>query len=261
MNVAATSLEGHQAYLQALNRALRIGLVASLAVHAALAGLLPSPFHHDHPLPQTLEVDLVEEPPRPQREESKPSIEPPAALPLKSAASSKPEPVRNHRAVADPKPVREQPVARVTSTVRAPEHLLTHAEPEKAVTAVPVATEGTDTEEKPAATASTVAKDVGAEAGPETPPSFRAGYLRNPEPQYPSASRRLGEQGTVQLRVLVSADGHAAHVDVHRSSGFPRLDEAGAAAVREWRFVPAKRGTTPVEAHVIVPIVFKLEAE
>ena len=99
------------------------------------------------------------------------------------------------------------------------------------------------------------------EAVPETPPSFRAAYLRNPEPAYPTPSRRLGEQGTVQLRVLVSADGHATHVDIHRSSGFPRLDEAAAQAVREWRFVPAKRGATAVEAQVIVPIVFRLEAE
>jgi protein TonB len=129
------------------------------------------------------------------------------------------------------------------------------------VTSVPVATEGADTKEKSAAAPLAVSKDAAAEGGPETPPSFRAAYLRNPEPPYPAASRRLGEQGTVQLRVLVSADGHAARVDVHRTSGFPRLDDAASAAVREWRFVAAKRGATPVEALVIVPIVFRLEGE
>jgi protein TonB len=247
MNVAATSLEGHQAYLQALNRALRVGLVVSLVVHAALAGLLPSPFHHDHPLPRALQVDLVEAPtPPPPAEPAKPpSVESPAPMPTAPAARPKPEAARSHKQVAP--------------TVRETEPLLTHAEPERAVTSVPVSPEAPAAQEESAATPSAIAKEAGADAGPIAPPSFRAGYLRNPEPRYPTASRRLGEQGTVQLRVLVSAEGHTVHVDVHRSSGFPRLDEAAAVAVRDWRFVPAQRGTTPVEAHVIVPIVFRLE--
>ncbi len=65
----------------------------------------------------------------------------------------------------------------------------------------------------------------------------------------------------MQLRVLVSAEGRPAQVDVHRSSSYPRLDEAAVAAVRAWRFVPAKRGEAAIEAHVIVPIVFRLEQE
>jgi protein TonB len=127
--------------------------------------------------------------------------------------------------------------------------------PEQALTAVPA---GETKEEKPAAPA---VKAESGDAGLVAPPSFRAGYLRNPEPTYPTASRRLGEEGTVQLRVVVSVEGNPVRVDMHRSSGHPRLDEAAAAAVREWRFGPAKRGTTAVEATVIVPIVFRLEAE
>ncbi len=36
------------------------------------------------------------------------------------------------------------------------------------------------------------------------------------------------------------------------------VDRAAEQAVSRWRFVPAKRGDTPVEAWVLVPIVFKL---
>jgi protein TonB len=55
----------------------------------------------------------------------------------------------------------------------------------------------------------------------------------------------------------VSADGAPAEIEVRQSSGFERLDEAALQAVRQWRFVPAKRGSQNVAASVIVPIQFK----
>jgi periplasmic protein TonB len=258
MDVATTSLKGHEAYLHALDRALQVGLVASLAVHAALLGLLPSPFHHDHPLPRPLEVQLVEVPP-PPASVVEPPVEPPAPVPVTRAAPPRPEPARSPKPIREPKPARERPVATPAPTVRETERPVTPVEAEKAVTSLPVSPTSAEPKEEKATAPG--AKADGSDAGPVAPPSFRAAYLRNPEPPYPTVSRRLGEQGSVQLQVLVRPDGHVASVDVHRSSGFPRLDEAAAGAVREWRFVPAKRGTTPVEAVVIVPIVFKLEPE
>lgn len=103
----------------------------------------------------------------------------------------------------------------------------------------------------------------------ETPPAppppvvaarFDADYLHNPKPVYPSMSRRLGEEGTVRLRVKVGADGTALTVETERSSGFDRLDAAALDAVRRWRFVPARRGDVAIEAWVAVPIIFKLES-
>lgn len=61
------------------------------------------------------------------------------------------------------------------------------------------------------------------------------------------------------LRVLVTADGHAGQVSVAEGSGIDAFDKAALAAVRRWRFVPAKRGSEAVAAHVNVPIVFVLE--
>jgi protein TonB len=90
-------------------------------------------------------------------------------------------------------------------------------------------------------------------------PRFDANYLNNPKPAYPLASRRLGEQGRVILRVSVRADGTPAEVTLDRSSGSTRLDQAALEAVRQWRFIPARRGDTAVAESVRVPISFSLE--
>jgi periplasmic protein TonB len=101
-------------------------------------------------------------------------------------------------------------------------------------------------------------------AAPEPPapvvlPRFDADYLQNPPPVYPALARRAGEQGRVLLRVVVRADGTAQSVELRQSSGSQRLDEAALDAVRRWRFVPARQGSLPISAAVIVPIVFSLE--
>jgi protein TonB len=88
---------------------------------------------------------------------------------------------------------------------------------------------------------------------------FDAAYLGNPEPVYPIASRRLGEEGKVRLRVKVRADGTAERVEISQSSGFDRLDEAARAAVERWRFIPARRGEDAIESWVIVLVRFSLQ--
>ena len=92
-----------------------------------------------------------------------------------------------------------------------------------------------------------------------TAPRFDAGYLDNPKPVYPAISRRLSEEGRVVLRVQVEADGRAAEVQLHSSSGSPRLDQSALDTVRRWKFVPARLGQTPVVAWVLVPIAFTLK--
>lgn len=91
------------------------------------------------------------------------------------------------------------------------------------------------------------------------PPRFDADYLSNPQPRYPSLSRRLGEQGKVFLRVHVGTNGEALEVLLQRSSGFERLDQAAREAVRSWRFVPARRGSQAVSEWVIVPVNFNIK--
>lgn len=87
---------------------------------------------------------------------------------------------------------------------------------------------------------------------------YDAAYLHNPAPAYPIMSRRRREQGTVQLQVWVSAEGRAIKVALLHSSGFERLDAAAVDTVRQWRFVPARRGEVAMASSVVVPIVFAL---
>lgn len=105
---------------------------------------------------------------------------------------------------------------------------------------------------------------VGLKADPPPPlpvsaPRFDAAYLDNPKPEYPLMARRNGDEGKVVLRVQVTAEGRAAEVQLHSSSGSSALDKAARAAVHNWRFVPARQGSQAVAAWVLVPVVFKLQ--
>jgi periplasmic protein TonB len=79
------------------------------------------------------------------------------------------------------------------------------------------------------------------------------------EPVYPATSRRLGEEGTVRLRVLVDQSGKPRDVNVMGSSGFSRLDAAAIEAVKRWKFVAATDGTKSITAWTQVAITFRLE--
>jgi protein TonB len=81
-------------------------------------------------------------------------------------------------------------------------------------------------------------------------------YLRAPEPRYPPASRAAREEGLVLLRVLVDERGRAQAIDVLRSSGHTRLDEAACAAVRRALFKPHIENGIARAALVTVPIEF-----
>ncbi len=103
------------------------------------------------------------------------------------------------------------------------------------------------------------APPVAPKPAPIVPPNFNANYLNNPAPAYPPISRRQGHQGKVILRVLVNAGGDADQVEIRNSSRHDLLDQTALAAVRRWRFVPARQGDQPVAAWVLVPITFTLE--
>jgi protein TonB len=90
-------------------------------------------------------------------------------------------------------------------------------------------------------------------------PTTDAAYLHNPKPAYPTLSRRLGEQGKVVVRVLIGVDGTAQQAELKTSSGFDRLDQAGLAAARQWRYVPGKRNGVPEAMWTNVPINFVLD--
>lgn len=87
-----------------------------------------------------------------------------------------------------------------------------------------------------------------------------ADYLDNPAPTYPAIAKRLNEQGSVILRVLVTPSGTAGEVAIKDSSGYPRLDRAAIEAVKRWKFIAASDGVVNISAWVIVPIHFSIHA-
>jgi protein TonB len=99
-----------------------------------------------------------------------------------------------------------------------------------------------------------------ASGGGDSAATFDADYLRTPKPPYPPLSRRMREEGRVILRVLVTAEGGASDVEIRTSSGSARLDDSALRTVQRWKFIPARRGQTPVQSWVLVPVIFKLES-
>lgn len=58
------------------------------------------------------------------------------------------------------------------------------------------------------------------------------------DPAYPAMSRKLREEGSVDLAIDVANNGRLRDVRIVASSGHARLDEAALAAVRGWTFRP-----------------------
>ena len=213
---------------------------ASAVLHAAVLLALPD-FSLDRSPPQVtvLEVVLVQ---------TGPSVRPPspdtravAPAPREATLGTR---VPGAKPAERPRPVTRRPAPTVLTLpdIAPPENVMDSAQSQdKAPSPVP----------EPAPQVASVA--------PPTSPSFSATYLRNPAPRYPVAARRAGEQGTVTLKVLVASDGLPRRVEIEKTSGSTRLDTAALDAVRQWRFVPARRGSTPIESWVLVPVVFRLE--
>src|SRR5262249_21832393 len=104
--------------------------------------------------------------------------------------------------------------------------------------------------------------DGGDGSGGDGSGGARVAYGSNPLPPYPMIARRLGKEGVVVLDVLVAPAGHPAEVKLLKSCGFAALDESAITTVRSrWRFIPARRGDTPVESRVTVPIRFRLQGD
>jgi TonB family protein len=93
----------------------------------------------------------------------------------------------------------------------------------------------------------------------KTPPSTVGRGARVTKPEYPPASRRAGEEGTVTLRAFVDENGRCSQIEVVKSSGFPKLDEAAVNEVkRNWRFVPGKEDGKPVSMWHTFAVTFRL---
>lgn len=78
--------------------------------------------------------------------------------------------------------------------------------------------------------------------------------------EYPSASVRLGEEGSVLLELTLGSDGRVLEARVLESSGHARLDQAAVdEAVRAWRLRPATLDGAPIESRHRIRVQFRLD--
>lgn len=83
-------------------------------------------------------------------------------------------------------------------------------------------------------------------------------YIKAPQLIYPNLSRRLGESGTVVLRILINEKGLPEQILIHKSTGYGNLDEAGRQAAQRALFKPMIEDGKPVPVYVLVPLTFQL---
>lgn len=180
-------------------------------------------------------------------------IEPPQPLATPAPPQPQPQPTPAQKTLATPRPAAQpapQPVAVVDPTP-APQAPTSIVEPQPPAPPAPVAVAEPEV--------------LPANEAPSAPPkmvlpSSDAAHLNNPQPPYPKLSKRLGETGVVQLRVHVEIDGTPSQVQIYKSSGYDRLDQAALDTVKSrWRFVPGKLGGTPIPSWVIQPVRFDLQ--
>jgi protein TonB len=223
------------------------------------------------PLPPSDALERME--PAPLASKPVPGMTQPTPEPMPAPAAKPPEPPAEQIAAAepDPEPVPEpdpEPVPQSAAEPVAPATIETA--PSETATETATETEIAPAIATPDAGQTAALPDPASALGtaPDTletgsadfePARYDVAALANPEPDYPWASRRAGEEGRVVLRVEVSAGGIVEAIEIADSSGHRRLDAAALAAVRHWRFEPARIGDRAIATTVNVPVTFRLE--
>ncbi|MGK5062381.1 energy transducer TonB [Janthinobacterium sp. LB3P112] len=119
----------------------------------------------------------------------------------------------------------------------------------------------TRAEAAPVATAAPIAPAAPSPTppAPSTPRTVSSvEYIKAPQLIYPNLSRRLGESGTVVLRILINEKGLPEQILIQKSTGYNNLDEAGRQAAQRALFKPMIENGKPVPVYVLVPLTFQL---
>jgi protein TonB len=75
---------------------------------------------------------------------------------------------------------------------------------------------------------------------------------------YPSQAREEGLEGTVKVKVTVSASGNVTGASIVKSSGHDILDQSVLSNVYDCNFEPAEKDGVPISSKVVIPVLFKL---
>ncbi len=77
-------------------------------------------------------------------------------------------------------------------------------------------------------------------------------------PIYPKRSLKLGQEGIVYLKILISESGVSEQIEFLKKSQYPLLNKSAINAVKKWQFKPVIIGGKAVKSWVEVPIEFKI---
>jgi protein TonB len=191
-------------------------------------------------------VSKLNDPTDKRADNSAPPVKPAQALSKAPTPPAKTEPASPPGAPSDRAPVVPPPSVPLSPATTSP---------------APVA--AAETAKAPANT-STPAPSTPAPIKPSSssdePPAIlqEATSVYSPQPEYPAMSRRLREEGRVNLVIQVLPNGTVGEVRIRQSSGFPRIDQSGRDAIKTWRFVPAQRDGKPVAHWYMVSVDYSL---
>ncbi|MGS0892581.1 energy transducer TonB [Burkholderia stagnalis] len=189
--------------------AVAVGVLAAHAIMLTAAWL-----HRNAPPPKAVEVQSITA-----------QLITPAPIAQQVAAESipqpaPPKPTPKVKPKVEPKPV--QKAAKPTPVTPSPDPS-------------PTPTPAADPTPAPAAPAAAPAAPPGPAretmqvSAPKNVPTLQCNFVK---PDYPSMSRRRGETGTAYVHFVVGTSGKIESIDLQKSSGYPRLDDAALDAMR-----------------------------
>ncbi|QDW50905.1 energy transducer TonB [Burkholderia sp. KBS0801] len=189
--------------------------VGVLAAHAIM--LTAAWLHRNAPPPKSVEVQSITA-----------QLITPAPIAQQVAAESIPQP-------APPKPtprvkpkVEPKPVQKAAKPTPQPVAQSPAPSPTPAPAADPTPAPAAPAAAAPAATPGP-ARETMQVSAPKNVPTLQCNFVK---PDYPSMSRRRGESGTAYVHFVVGVTGKIESVELQKSSGYPRLDDAALDAMR-----------------------------
>lgn len=90
---------------------------------------------------------------------------------------------------------------------------------------------------------------------------IRPQILSKVDPDYPEGAKAAGLTGTVKVKIQILANGLPGDVSISETSGHDILDAAVVAAVRKWKFIPAKdpESGASIMCYTNMPVTFRFK--
>ncbi|WP_396328743.1 energy transducer TonB [Burkholderia anthina] len=219
-------------------------ITVAVGVLAAHAILLTAVWLHRNALPpkevavQSITAQLI--PPAPAAQ--------PVAVQSAAQQPTPPKPTPRVKPKIEPKPVQKaiptpQPVAQAPSPTPAPAAAAPTPAPAAPAPAAPAAAPGP-------------ARETMQVSAPKNVSALSCTFVK---PTYPSMSKRRGETGTAYVHFIIGVTGKIESVQLQKSSGYPRLDEAALEATRASTCPPYIENGQAIRAAHTLPFNFTLD--